>query len=290
MNYIGFVYMWINLINGKRYIGSHVGKVDDGYLGSGSYFKNAIKKYGVENFLRQILYFEFYSPKNLCQTEFDLINEYNAVNDINYYNQKNISLDMYKWGVNGKLVIAPFTQKHKDNISKARQGRKDSEETKNKKRKNSGTRNMKYFNNGIKELKTFPGKEPAGWVLGRIVKPPTGKGERWFNNGSFVKRYMSGKEPVGWILGRLGVGGKPGAENVSKRVDVREKIRLKLTGVKKPYNEGKNNPACQPGVGEKISKKMKGRLIFNNGYLTKRFYLGEEPPGWIHGKIKGNPK
>lgn len=27
----GFVYKWINLINGKWYIGSHNGTVDDGY-------------------------------------------------------------------------------------------------------------------------------------------------------------------------------------------------------------------------------------------------------------------
>lgn len=49
---------------------------------------------------------------------------------------------------------------------------------------------------------------------------------------------------------------------------------------------GDNNPARQLGVGYKISKKMKGRLVYNNGIETKRFYPGEEPDGWVHGKIR----
>lgn len=55
MEYIGFIYEWTNLINGKKYIGSHKGKIEDNYIGSGKLFKYAIKKYGIENFERKVL-------------------------------------------------------------------------------------------------------------------------------------------------------------------------------------------------------------------------------------------
>lgn len=51
-----FVYKTTNLINQKIYIGKHSTKnLEDGYLGSGKYFFRAIKKYGKENFKREIL-------------------------------------------------------------------------------------------------------------------------------------------------------------------------------------------------------------------------------------------
>lgn len=50
------VYKTTNLINGKIYIGKHsTAKLDDGYLGSGYYILEAIKKHGKENFTREIL-------------------------------------------------------------------------------------------------------------------------------------------------------------------------------------------------------------------------------------------
>jgi group I intron endonuclease len=49
------VYITTNLINGKKYIGSHT-KNNPDYLGSGKWLKSAIKKYGRDNFKRQILW------------------------------------------------------------------------------------------------------------------------------------------------------------------------------------------------------------------------------------------
>ena len=51
-----FVYETTNLINGKRYRGVHsTKKLNDNYLGSGTVFLQAVKKYGRENFTRIIL-------------------------------------------------------------------------------------------------------------------------------------------------------------------------------------------------------------------------------------------
>lgn len=50
------VYKTTNLISGKFYIGSHLCySLNDGYLGSGKVLKLAIKKYGRENFKREIV-------------------------------------------------------------------------------------------------------------------------------------------------------------------------------------------------------------------------------------------
>ncbi|HMS90753.1 MAG TPA: GIY-YIG nuclease family protein [Candidatus Absconditabacterales bacterium] len=56
-----YVYITTNLINKKYYIGKHKGEVDDRYLGSGVVLKQAIEKYGKDNFEKEILV--------ICSTE-----------------------------------------------------------------------------------------------------------------------------------------------------------------------------------------------------------------------------
>ncbi len=50
------IYKITNQINGKYYIGRNATKnVNDSYMGSGIGIKNAINKYGVENFTKEII-------------------------------------------------------------------------------------------------------------------------------------------------------------------------------------------------------------------------------------------
>ena len=51
----GFIYKWTNLKTNKKYIGSHIGHINDRYVGSGKYFKNAYNK-DPNSFERSLLY------------------------------------------------------------------------------------------------------------------------------------------------------------------------------------------------------------------------------------------
>ena len=67
-----FIYKTTNIVNGKIYIGRHsTDNNTDLYLGSGVLLLEDIKKYGVDNFRREIL--EYCDKVDLCSIEKDWI-------------------------------------------------------------------------------------------------------------------------------------------------------------------------------------------------------------------------
>ncbi len=83
MHYI--IYKITNQINGKYYIGRHAtNHIADSYMGSGIGIKNAIKKYGLENFTKEIIATAS-SAEELWNLEKEIVNE-DVVKDTRSYN------------------------------------------------------------------------------------------------------------------------------------------------------------------------------------------------------------
>ena len=79
------IYQTTNMLNDMKYIGKHItNKLDDDYLGSGLRLNHAIRKYGRENFSKEILHF-CSDIDELNQLERMIVNE-SLVNDPAYYN------------------------------------------------------------------------------------------------------------------------------------------------------------------------------------------------------------
>lgn len=80
-----FVYKTVNKANGKYYIGKHsTDDLNDGYLGSGTLLKKALKKYGKENFEREIICF-CSSSEEVYAKEHEIVTQ-EIVNDPMSYN------------------------------------------------------------------------------------------------------------------------------------------------------------------------------------------------------------
>lgn len=92
--YFGFIYETTNIITNKKYLGKCIFKRQNNwktYLGSGSYLKRAIRKYGKENFRREILFLALHEDE-LNQLEEEVIELCNAVENEQYYNLKKTSI------------------------------------------------------------------------------------------------------------------------------------------------------------------------------------------------------
>lgn len=118
------IYKITNLVNGKTYIGQHkYTKLNDRYMGSGILIKKAIKKYGRENFKKEILYKDIQYKDTANSVEVFAIAKERALGKAEY------NID------NGGTGSSRFSDKTRKKMSNAQRGKKKghlSEETKRK--------------------------------------------------------------------------------------------------------------------------------------------------------------
>lgn len=80
-----YFYKITNKVNGKFYYGVHsTNNLNDGYMGSGNGIRNAIRKYGVENFIKEYVRF-FESRDDMFKYEQEVVTK-DIVSDPNCYN------------------------------------------------------------------------------------------------------------------------------------------------------------------------------------------------------------
>lgn len=136
----GFIYITTNMVNGKRYLGKK--KFDDDedwitYLGSGTVLQRAVKKYGAENFHRNIVYF-CNSLEELNAAEYDLSVYLDVVESDDWYNLQYGGAG----GSEGRIVTETTRRK----ISESNTGKKvHSEEFKEKMRERFKGENNPMF-------------------------------------------------------------------------------------------------------------------------------------------------
>jgi hypothetical protein len=82
------IYITINLVNGKKYIGKDT-KNNPNYLGSGTLFKVDLKKFGNQNFKKEII--EYCTKENINEREIYWITFFNSVQSDDFYNLVELS-------------------------------------------------------------------------------------------------------------------------------------------------------------------------------------------------------
>jgi len=171
------VYKITNNINGKSYTGAHVTKnPNDDYMGSGKIIRQAIEKYGKENFSKEILY--------IADTEKEMYEKEKELIEIGPRSYNIVEGGSGGWSyVNSLGPISGETKKKISEAQKgensARWGKKQSEET--KKKISEANKGRPAWNKGKKHTQAQIDKSAAGHAKDYIITYPDGHEEKITN-------------------------------------------------------------------------------------------------------------
>ena len=142
-NPYGFIYITTCLINGKRYLGQRkFNKGRQTYLGSGTAFSRAVKKYGKDNFVKEIIEVCF-SSEELNEAERKYSVFFDVVGNKDFYNlvlgggtsegwhpseETREKISKANKGIKSAWYGRKHTEEEKRKIGEARRGLKFSEE------------------------------------------------------------------------------------------------------------------------------------------------------------------
>jgi|FLOH01.1.fsa_nt_gi hypothetical protein len=213
-----YTYIIINTTTKKKYIGVRSCKckpVDDvTYWGSSRVLLDDIKNKGKMCFKKRVLCV-FLSRKEALTHEILLHDRYNvAVSEI-FYNMSKQTCTGFD--VTGTKLIRVLTSEMRQKMSKARKGKKHSNESIKKMSqstlgfKHSASTKKKIGNASKLRKHTHESKRKMSLIaLGRKKSDNAKKnmaiaqkGKCWYNNGTITKRCVKGTEPENFVPGRI---------------------------------------------------------------------------------------
>jgi hypothetical protein len=196
------IYETTNMINGMKYRGCHsTDNLNDGYLGSGTYFKKAVLAYGKENFNKTILCV-CNSLEQMIEKEAEYVDNEWVLREDTY--------NLQTGGLSYGILSEESKEKISNSVSEAHsEGKYDYNKLKGKKAWNKGLSGI-YTEEQIKKWKLErKGKEPwnkgligaqNAWNKGAKMGPMSEK-EKKKRSDTLKKRYetiehhLKGKEP-----------------------------------------------------------------------------------------------
>ena len=187
------VYKTVNLVNKKFYIGVHKTENPmDNYLGSGKLLKAAIKKHGVENFKKEIL-FVFQEASDAFAKEAELVTKELIESGVSY-NLKLGGEGGFDW-INERPHLTLENKRKgghaaKKNLELGRGNHLTAE------RKRALMTGNKYSlgTKRTKATRELMSEKASGSNSSQY-------GRRWYNNGIIAKK-IKGDPPIGWVPGR----------------------------------------------------------------------------------------
>lgn len=267
-----YCYKITNMKNNKYYYGIHsTNNINDGYMGSGKLLKTAIKKYGIENFKKEIIKF-FNTLEELSEFEKEIVNE-KMIKDPNCYN-------LVKGGY---FLSDEDILNLKTTMSNIQRGEKNSQ---------YGTCWVTKDNKSIKinksELEIY---EKLGWTLGRKIKnsnniASANRDCTWIWKDGVCKRIKKADVQNflddGWIIGRS----KPKEKTVKLKSGENLSILNTETVLVKDCDGNKlrvlrNDPRYLSGELVSYNKGMVNVVDKNNNKL----FVSVDDPRYLSGEL-----
>lgn len=195
------IYLTTNKINGKRYIGMHkTENLDDGYIGSGKMLLHAVRKYGKENFHREILFF--------CDTYEDMVEKEKELVTREWCLRE----DTYNLGPGGRggLIWLVNPMSGKKQTEKQRAAAKATRADMRRRIKKGGDLHEKWKLSlkGKPATRGTTGFKYTEEMRQKMSKSGTGErnsqyGTMWITNGEESRKIRKDETiPDGWVKGR----------------------------------------------------------------------------------------
>lgn len=270
MEKYGFVYIWYDRKHKKYYIGSHWGSVDDGYICSSTWMRNAYK-YRKEDFKRKIIARVFSSKSDLLKKEYEflsLIKEEELGKK--YYNMSNhLNGHWFTDEERAKTLSDRISIKTKEAMQRPEVREKYLKGLKNRPKPSAQTVEKRRQS----MIKTMAEKFP---VENRYNPVKFGSEEYRLNMAKSVSESWKtrDKETIG--------------NKISESLSGKPKTGKAAKGHRKTEERNKKaSESIKIVLSSNPDKTTKGKLWWNNGTINTR--SKDSPgPGWVKGKLPHN--